>query len=111
MASIPSPKIADSLVQMAARVLAAGGAGRASLSNSLVHVRADGAIEVVLHSLVPIGAGQRADLARLGVDVGLVSGLPAPMVEAWAPPGQLEALAALGWVAAITPPAYPSGGG
>jgi hypothetical protein len=108
----PSAKVADAINQVAAKVLAAAtGADLASLSNSLVHVRADGAIEVVLHASHPVSAEELDELRRVGAEIGPVLASPAALVQAWVPARQVPAVAALPWVAAVTPPSYPSTGG
>ena len=111
--------MADSILQVADAVRSLGGGGDpAGLSTALVHVRSDGAVEVVIHALVPAGPDQLADLGGLGVEVvdaSVVPGVggegPSGLVQAWVPAERLEAVAGLPWVAAVTPPAYPPTGG
>jgi hypothetical protein len=126
VATAPAPEVgsmtvADVLLQKAARVRAARAAGSpdlAALSDGLVRVRADGALEVVLHARSPVGAVELADLRDRQVDVVDVSSTPAVsgqssagLVQAWVPVDRIDAVGRLEWVAAVTPPAYPPAGG
>ena len=114
-------KSADVIVRMAARVAEArarGTADLAGLSDQLVHVRADGAIEVVVHASAPVGPEQLGELRAEGAEVVDASATPAAddgaagaLVQAWVPAGRLGAVERLAWVAAVTPPAYPPVGG
>src|SRR5690349_6786485 len=80
------------------------------LDNDIVPVGADGSIEVSVWSVAPATEEQRADLAALGASVTdrLKSGrgtfVPSVgLLDAWVPADRLEDLAALAWVAAVTP--------
>ena len=116
-----SVKVADSVAQVAARVEAARGrasANLAGLSNDIVHVRSDGAIEVLLHASAPVGDAELAALRRLGAEVVTQASTPSvpgsvagAVVQAWVPSDRMADVAALAWVAAVTPPGYPSRGG
>jgi len=115
-------KTADPVLQTVAQVTAArargGSAGLAGLSTALVHVRADGAVEVVVHSATPVGPTELDQLRRLGAEV--VTTTPTPpvpgqaagaQVQMWAPAEQLATIDALPWIAAVTPPSYGNAGG
>jgi hypothetical protein len=78
-----------------------------ALSNPLVRVNAAGKIELVFHAAGAIGTTEVQDLQALGADIVITLTSPAGMIQAWVPYQQVEAAAALPWVAAVTPPAYP----
>ena len=118
----PAPaSVADALVQAAnraAELRARGVSDLSAASDAFVHVRADGALEVVLHTLAPATADQLAALRALGGEVESSSATPpgadgrvTGLVQAWVPSDRLLSLAGLGWVAAVTPPTYGTGGG
>ncbi|HEX7277256.1 MAG TPA: hypothetical protein VF244_07760 [Acidimicrobiales bacterium] len=103
-----SRKVADAILQAAA----------SGVSSSLVHVRGDGAVEVVLHAAAPVTPAQLGELAGVGAEVVSTAETPtgpgqpaAGLVQAWVPAGALPAVADLPWVVAVTPPAYPPTGG
>jgi len=84
-----------------------------SLSNEIVHVNANGEIELLLHSATEIGAKQEAEIAALGARVVVRIALPnlagsvgAWMIQAWIPADKIDEAAALPWVVAVTPPDY-----
>ncbi len=117
----PSTKMADSLVRAVARVQAAEAGGDTDLaasSDGLVHVRADGAVEVAIHAVLITGATELSELRALGVEPARTTTTPAvpgsppaTVIEAWVPANRLAALAGLAWVGAITAPSYGQGGG
>lgn len=114
-------KAADSIVRMAAQVEAARAQGRtdlAGLSDGVVHVRPDGAIEILVHATVPVGQEELAELRGQGAEIVTTSATPAVggqpstgLVQAWLPPARLGEVSNLAWVGAVTPPAYGSAGG
>lgn len=96
----------------------ARGADPSAQSTGVVHVRKDGAVEVLLHTTVAVTAGQLDELRRLGAEVvtstptpAVAGQTPGSMVQAWVPAGRVAALDALPWVAAVTAPSYGSAGG
>ena len=108
-------KLAYIVEQVAAGVARERGAGRsgARASNAAVHATADGAIEVAIWAKQPIGGRERADLAKLGAaptasfSRGAQKGKPAVgVIQARVPYDRLDDLAALDWVATVTPPGY-----
>lgn len=115
-----SPKVASAVAQVAAQAAAAksSGADPATASSPLVHARADGSVEVSISARRAIGSAERADLTRLGVEIEAVAPTPATgnqpagaLVQAWVPAGELDAVAQLDWVAAVSTPGYPATGG
>lgn len=114
-------KTSDAVVRAIAAVATArrgGGADLAGLSTGVVHVRGDGFIEVVLHTGVPVVAAQVDETRRLGAEVvgtlvtPATAGEPAGgQLQLWVPAEGVPAVGALPWVAAVTPPAYPTAGG
>lgn len=76
-----------------------------SLSNDVVHVDADGRIELAFHSTRPIGGAEEAALRGLG-GVGIVSVPAAGLVQAFLPAAGVRAATGLPWVAAVTAPSY-----
>ena len=115
--SAPVTKVADSLVQMADRVRSArtqGVVDLSRLSNDIVHVRADGAIEVSLHASSVVSTAEVTALRRLGGEVVTTAAAPnaaGGLVQAWVPWDRLAEVAALPWVGAVTPPSYGTPGG
>lgn len=108
------PSIIEQARDQALRQRALSRARVDAASNRIVHVSPLGEIEVVLHGFGPIDANQIAELAALGATVteslkaGAIPGLPAiGLVQAWVPANALDDVAALPWVAAVTPPDYP----
>ena len=108
-------KLAFIIEDVAANVARERGAGRSGTraSNAAVRATADGAIEVAIWSKEPIGGRERADLAKLGATPtasfsrGAQGGKPAVgVIQAQVPFDKLNDLAALDWVAAVTPPGY-----
>ncbi len=94
------------------------GADPAALSTALVHVRRDGAVEVLLHTVTTVTPAQLEELRRLGAEVvgstltpAVAGQAPGSMVQAWVPADRIATLDAMPWVAAVTPPSYGSAGG
>ena len=116
-----SVKVADILLQAAAGVDAArarGPSDLARLSNDVVHVRSDGAIEVALHAGAAVVPAELAELGRLGGEVVVSATTPSvpgsgagAVVQAWVPADRLTDVASLAWVASVTPPSYGRAGG
>ena len=114
-------RTADAVVRMAEQVEAArarGAADLAGLSTAAVHVRSDGAVEVVLHTASTVTAGQLDELRRLGAEVVATTATPAvagqppaSLVQLWVPASRIAAVDGLPWVAAVTAPSYGSAGG
>lgn len=112
-------KVPDIIRQASAKVRshmatnAATPASLGSLSNALVHVDGNGAIEVTIHAASPITQSQESALSALGARITSRLAPPAAaniptagMVQAWVPNDQLDAIAALPWVVQLTPPDY-----
>jgi hypothetical protein len=88
------------------------------ISDGFLRVRADGGIDVQLHAVGRVGADQLQQLAKLGVDVRASSADYAPvagvdfpdagLVHAIVPYDKVDAVAALGWVAAVRPTIRPA---
>jgi hypothetical protein len=84
----------------------------ARLSNDIVHVDADGRIELAFHATRPTGAAEEASLANLGATrINALHLAPAlristGLIEAFVPAAAVGAAAALPWVAAVTTPSY-----
>jgi hypothetical protein len=96
----------------------ARGADPAALSTALVHIRRDGAVEVLLHTVTSVTPAQLDELRRLGAEVvgstptpAVAGQAPGSMVQAWVPAARVATLDALPWVAAVTAPSYGSAGG
>lgn len=113
-------RTAAPIVQAAeqAEAARARGADPAALSTALVHVRRDGAVEVLLHTATTVTPAQLEELRRLGAEVvgstatpAVAGQAPGSMVQAWVPAAQIAAVDALPWVAAVTAPSYGSAGG
>ena len=114
-------KTADPIVQAVTQVGAArtrGSAELSGLSTAVVHVRADGAIEVALHTPEAVTAAQLDEIRSLGVQVVVSVSTPAVggaapggLVQAWVPADRMASVAELPWVAAVTTPSYGSTGG
>jgi hypothetical protein len=116
----PPSRTAAPVVEAAQKVEAerARGADPSRLSSGVVHVRADGAIEVVLHTTATVTAAQLAEVRRLGAEVVVTTATPAvagqapaSLVQVWVPAGKIAAVDALPWVAAVTAPSYGTTGG
>jgi hypothetical protein len=108
-------KVADVVTRFAAAVGRERAAGRsaARLSNRLLHATAGGRIELLVHAAGPISAAQEDDLRRNGAVVTdrLTPGAQrlvgeAGFVQVMVPHSQVADIAALDWVAAVTPPEY-----
>ena len=108
-------KVASVIEQVAGDVDRARKAGRspARLSGQVAKVAADGAIEVNVWALGQVTARERAQLTRLGARI--VASATAPsrrrypaygLFQAAVPHDRLDEVAALDWVAAVTPPDY-----
>ncbi|MGH9280993.1 MAG: hypothetical protein ACRD12_23260 [Acidimicrobiales bacterium] len=118
-------KTSDILVQTALQVIGARARGAsgdqlAALSTPVVHVRADGAVEVAIHADRVVGDTELEALRRAGVQVVTTATTPAvpgqaptSVVQAWVPAEKLPVVSGLAWIASITPPAYgiTDGGG
>ncbi len=121
--SAPTPSKIDYIVEATARRVSElksrglhGPALSRRESNDIVHVRADGKIELLLHASGPVSATQVAGLTALGAEVEAnlsnlsVQSVHLPsfgMVQAWVPASALQQAVALPWVTAVTPPDYP----
>jgi hypothetical protein len=89
-----------------------------TISAGFLRTRADGGIDVQLHVVGRVGADQLRQLAKLGVDVRASSADYAPvagvdfpdagLVHAIVPYDKVDAVAALGWVAAVRPTIRPA---
>lgn len=99
----------SALVAEIDRARAAGSDDVSSLSNALVHVRADGSIELVVRAAAPIVPSQEADLQALGAEIE--GKLDDASRQAWVPHDKVDAVAALPWVSAVTAPSYSRTGG
>jgi hypothetical protein len=108
-------KVGSAVKQSADEVVAAQRAGRspAAQSNRLVRVRADGAIEVNVWARGQVANRERAELIRLGARIVATASGPARrgrpsygLFHAAVPAERIDAVAALDWVAAVTPPDY-----
>ncbi len=116
-----SIKTADALTQAGARVRAARARGTtdlAGLSNTLVHVRANGDLEVAIHATRLTGSADGSELRRLGAEVvsttttpSVPGSPPTTLIVAWVPADRLAELAALPWIGALTPPSYGQASG
>ena len=120
-AATTTSKVPSALSQRVTSVRAATGGGRQlspaqqkSVSDQLVRVDASGALDLEIHALDTLTGRERADLRRLGVTVLIGSdqwakpaklkALPdAGVLRALVPYDHVDAVAALGWVAAIRP--------
>jgi hypothetical protein len=106
-------KVADILLQQAAALTApAVGRARAGApaSNAVVHV-VPGGLEVSFHVGHRLSSSERAQLTALGAQIGEVAVDPrdkSTRLDAWIPAQQLMSLAALDFVATVTPPGYPA---
>jgi hypothetical protein len=83
------------------------------LSNDILHIGRSGQIELLFHAKSPIGKQEEEDLKKRGATIVTKLELPkdlklppAYMVQAWVPYDVVDTVAALQWVAAITPPGY-----
>jgi hypothetical protein len=105
----PSHKVADVIMRTAGGMMAPPGAARAArpVSNVLLHL-GSGGLEVTLHVPHALTTGERAALAGLGAQIGEEAIAPdkTGRVDAFVPAGAVMSLAALDFVAAITPPDY-----
>jgi hypothetical protein len=116
-----SAKIADALAQAGAKVQAArarGASDLGGLSTPIVHVRANGDIEVAIHATRVTGSTESSELRGLGAEVvsntttpAVPGSPPASLIVAWVPADRLAAVAALPWIGALTPPSYGQAGG
>lgn len=116
----PPSRTAAPVVDAAARVQAEQARGKdpSALSSGIVHVRADGAIEILLHTKAIVTPAQLDELRRLGAEVvvttptpAVAGQQPASLVQVWVPAGQVAAVDALPWVVAVTAPSYGTAGG
>lgn len=117
----PAPsRTAGAVVETAEKVetARARGADPSALSSAVVHVRGDGAIEVLVHTATPVTAAQLDELRRLGTEVVTTTATPAvagqapgSLVQAWVPSRSVAAVDALPWIAAVTAPSYGVAGG
>jgi hypothetical protein len=107
--------VASSVEQLAADVGQARAAGRSprALSNDVLKATSEGAIEVNVWALGQVGNRERAELIRLGANLVATATGPARrgqpaygVFHAAVPHDRLDAVAALEWVAAVTPPDY-----
>jgi hypothetical protein len=106
------PKIPDSISRLAGAVASARQSGTADLSGlstAFLHVRADGAIEVVLRSSDPISPDRQAELQTLGAEV--VGRIGDNGIQVWVPADKLSAVAGLPWVTSVSAPSYSQVGG
>ena len=108
-------KIASIVEQLAADVGDARRAGRSprALSNRVIRATSDGAIEVNVWAHGPVGNRERAELTRRGAEIVVTASGPGRrgrpsygLFHAAVPYDELDAVAGLDWVAAITPPDY-----
>ncbi|MDP1849050.1 MAG: PKD domain-containing protein [Solirubrobacteraceae bacterium] len=108
-------KVASVVEQSAADVAAARRAGRspAGASHRLVRVRTDGSIEVNVWAHGQVSNRERAQLIRLGARIVATASGPARrgrpaygLFHAAVPADDIDAVAALDWVAALTTPDY-----
>jgi len=108
-------KVASIVDQLAADVGNARAAGRSprGLSNDLVKATGEGAIEVNVWAFGQVGQRERAELIRLGVGIVTTATGPAQrgrpaygVFHAAVPYDRVDAVAALNWVASVTPPDY-----
>lgn len=84
-----------------------------NLSDRVLPVSDYGEIEVLIHAVGPVGSQEIAELVALGATPGatlearVLPALPAPgLINAWVPASAIDALDALLWIAAVTPPGY-----
>jgi hypothetical protein len=98
----------------AAETCAVEGGNFAELSNEIVQVSAAGALDLEIHSKDPISEVQEAELVTLGVTISArqtssaLPGMPSSGLLAVSVPFDVvPSVAALAWVAAITPVAVP----
>src|SRR5436190_22208334 len=111
--SDPSYKVADVIMRTATAMAARARASQSKAalpepaSSFAMHV-GSGSLEVTLHVGHVLTQGERSALAGLGAQVGEVAVAPdrTSRADAWVPAGALMSLAALDFVAAITPPEY-----
>ncbi|MFO1430480.1 MAG: S8 family serine peptidase [Candidatus Competibacteraceae bacterium] len=81
------------------------------LSNRLIKTRDDGKLRLMVHAARAVGNQEKQKLESLGAEIIIstadlkMPNLPANagMIQAWIPYDQVEAVAALDWVVAITP--------
>ena len=108
-------KIASIVEQMATEVGDARKAGRSAraLSNRVIKATSDGAIEVNVWAAGQVGNRERAQLGRLGARIVVTATGPGRrgrpsygLFHAAVPYDELDAVAALDWVAAVTTPDY-----
>jgi len=88
-----------------------------SLSDGVLGVHPDGAFDLVVHALGPVGKAEAAQLTALGstvtgssADFAAVPGATLPtagLLAATVPANRIDAVAALPWVAAIRPAIRP----
>ena len=120
-AATTTSKVPSAVSQRVTAVRAATVGGRQlspalqkSVSDQLVRVDSSGALDLEIHALDTLSGRERADLRRLGVTVLIGSdqwakpaklkALPdAGVLRALVPYDRVDAVAALGWVAAIRP--------
>jgi hypothetical protein len=103
-------KLSGSVLEVGASVASAikGGEDPSHLSSSLVHVRADGSVELVIRSAATVAAEQQADLQRFGVEVTRIR---PELIQAWVPYDHIAEVAALPWVSSVSAPSYATVGG
>lgn len=102
-------KLSGKVLEVGPNIAAATTAGTdpSELSSPLLHVRTDGNVELVIRATGAIGPEQQADLQRLGVEV---TRNQTNLVQAWVPHEVILDVAALPWVASLSPPSYASVG-
>ena len=108
-------KVASSVQQFAAKAGKARKAGRSpkALSNSVLKATSAGDVEVDVWARGEVGGRERAQLTRLGAKIVATATGPAQrgrrsygVFHAAVPSDRIDDAAALGWVAAVTPPDY-----
>jgi hypothetical protein len=109
----PSYKVTDVLMRTAAAIMEpsryarSAPASHPNVSNLVVHV-GSGGLEVTLHVGHTLTPSQRSTLAAMGAQVGEIAVAPdgTSRIDAWVPASAVNSLAALDFVAAVTPPEY-----
>lgn len=108
-------KVAYVLKKMAKEATAARKDGLSDLSpmgTTMVPMLDTGAMLVVIHTSGPLTEAQEGALLDLGMEIESTLSLPSDLasslpevgrIEAWVPPDQLDELAAMDWVFAVTP--------
>jgi hypothetical protein len=113
-------KVASSVQQRLVAIdqaLAAGMTDVSELSDNLLHVRSNGAIELVFHAATSVSQVEESELEALGAEIVIsTAGLTWPeqmqppaglgQIQAWLPYDRVYEAAQLGWVTAVTPPDY-----